>query len=178
MDRFILDERRLFGAVLREMVRVVGGLEGGAIADGAVVGGGAVLDGGLQRGRVPAVQEVAVEAVARVVALREGEGAAVLVDVVDAVEDLVEEVEQGHLVRGRADAVVQVGHVFHVAVVGFVQVDAVPAGLEVDLCSQAVDAAGSSHARLLFAWRGVQASKADSVGFRTLAAGDQVLSVV
>ena len=178
MDWFVLGQRRLFGAVLRVASRIIGGLERRAITDGTVVRVGAVGDGRFERRWIPTIQEVAVEPVAGGISLREGEFAAVLLDVVDAVQHLVEKVQQRHLVSRRADAVVEVREVLYVAVVGLVQVDAVPAGLEMDLCSQAVAAAGSGHARLLFARRGVQTRKADSVGFGTVAPWDQGLSVV
>ena len=67
--------------------------------------------------------------------MREDEFAAVKVHVVDGVEDFVEEMDELNGVAGGTDAVVHHGHVCYVAVILFVEVYPVPAGLEVDLCS-------------------------------------------
>ena len=77
------------------------------------------------------------EAVARGIALCEDEPAAagVKVDAVDRVEDFVEEMDELDGVGWGADAVVHHGHVCYVAVIFFVEVDAIPAGLEVHLGS-------------------------------------------
>lgn len=79
---------------------------------------------------------------------------------------------------GRAIAVVEAGHVFDVAVILFVEIDSVPAGLEVNLSAQTVDAACCRHAWLLFARGDIEASIADTVSLRTLAVGDELLGVV
>ena len=50
----------------------------------------------------------------------------------------------------RADPVVESGHVCYVAVVVFVKVDSIPAALELDLRSQAIDAISLVHLRGFF----------------------------
>lgn len=77
------------------------------------------------------------EAVACGIALREDESAAagVKVDVVDGVEDFVEEVNELDGVGGGTNAVVHHGHVCHVAIIFFIEINTIPAGLEVNLCS-------------------------------------------
>ena len=109
------------------------------------------------------------EARAAEIALAEDEAAAgLLLDVGDAVEHLEEEVHERDRMRGRADAVVDPGQVGHVRVVLFVEVDAVPAGLELDLGPQPVGAVRVGHQRG-FRLRGVvQAGEADAVGDRSV----------
>lgn len=115
----------------------------------------AVVDGGLQDADVPAVDEVAVEAVAGGVALGEDEGLVAVAgapeggEVGDAVDDLEEDGDEVDRVGGGAGAVVVaaalgIGHVG--LVVGGVEADAVPAGGEVDLGAQAVGAVGVGEA--------------------------------
>lgn len=62
VDRLV-DQGRTGGARGGEVLRVCF-CEGGTVGDGAVVGVGALGDGGGEDGVVPAVEEVAVEAVA------------------------------------------------------------------------------------------------------------------
>ena len=69
------------------------------------------------------------------IALREDEFAAIEVDVVDGVEDFVEEVDELDGVGGGTDAVIHRGHVCYMAIIFFIEIDAIPAGLEMDLCS-------------------------------------------
>ena len=69
------------------------------------------------------------------ITLREDEFPTVEIDVVDRVEDFVEEVDELYGVGWGTDTVVHHGHVCYVAVIFFIEIDAIPAGLEVDLCS-------------------------------------------
>ena len=77
------------------------------------------------------------EAVACGIALREDESTAagVKIDVVDGVEDFVEEMDELDGVRGGTDAIVHHGHVCYVAIILFVEINPIPARLEVHLCS-------------------------------------------
>ena len=68
----------------------------------------------------PAVHEIPVEARARGIALAEHELPAILHDVGDAVEDFEEHVHERDGVCGRAEAVVDAGHVCHVTIVALV----------------------------------------------------------
>ena len=49
-------------------------------------------------------------------------------------------------------------------VVGFVEVDSVPARLELNLSPKTVRAVCAAHAWSFFRWSGIEASKADTVG--------------
>ena len=69
------------------------------------------------------------------VALGEDEFPTVEVDVVDRVEDFVEEVDELNGVGGGTDPVVHHGHVCHVAVILFIEINTIPARLEMHLCS-------------------------------------------
>lgn len=105
------------------------------------------------------------EARAAGVALAEDEAApGLLLHVGDAIQHLEEEVDERDGVRGRADAVVDAGHVGHVRVVRFVEAAAVPAGLELDLGPQPVDAVRVRHQRCFGLGLAVQAGEADAVG--------------
>ena len=75
------------------------------------------------------------ETVASGIALREDELPTVKVDVVDRVEDFVEEMDELYGVGWGTDTVVHHGHVGYVAVIFFIEIDAIPAGLEMHLCS-------------------------------------------
>lgn len=67
--------------------------------------------------------------------LGEDKFAAVQLDVIDTVKNLKEEVHKWNRVSCRADSIVQVRHVFNMAIVGLVQIFTVPAGLEMYLGS-------------------------------------------
>ena len=69
------------------------------------------------------------------VTLRENEFAAIKIDVVDRVEDFVEEMDELNGVGGGTDTIVHHGHVGYVAIILFVEINPVPAGLEMHLCS-------------------------------------------
>lgn len=64
------------------------------------------------------------------------------------------------------------------AVVRLVEGMAIPAGLEMDLSSKAVDAACTHHPGLLLATTYVEAGKADTVGNWTLAEWNQFVLVI
>ena len=77
------------------------------------------------------------EAVSRWITLREDETAAagVKIDVVDGVEDFVEEVDELYRVSWGTDPVVHHGHVCYVAIILFIEIYPIPAGLKMYLCS-------------------------------------------
>ncbi len=99
--------------------------------------------------RVPAVHEIAVEAEPGGVALAENVFAAGGMDLRDAVQDLVEEMHKRHRVAARALAVVDTAQIRDVRLIGLVQVDAIPARLEMDLRSEPVLAARLRQVRCL-----------------------------
>ncbi len=82
--------------------------------------------------------------------MSEDELPAVELDVVDGVEHLIEKMDELHRMRGRADAVVQSGHVGYVAIILLVEMDTIPAALELNLRSQAVTAIRHVHMRAFF----------------------------
>lgn len=92
-------------------------------------------------------------------------------DLRDAVQDLVEEMHKRHGVAARAFAIVDAAHVRDVRLVGLVQVDAIPAGLEVDLRSEPVLAARLRQVRRLLLGRLVKTGEADAVGDGAAAGG-------
>lgn len=67
-------------------------------------------------------------------------------------------------VRGRTFPIVDAGHVRHVRVIGLVEINAVPAGLELDLRAQAIDALRAAHGRRFRHGGGVQARETHAVG--------------
>jgi len=70
-------------------------------------------------------------------------------DLRDAVQDLVEEMHKRHRVAARALAVVDTAQIRDVRLIGLVQVDAIPARLEMDLRSEPVLAARLRQVRCL-----------------------------
>ena len=103
------------------------------------------------------------EAIPCGITLREDEFAAVKVHVVDAVEDFVDEMDELDGVFGGTDAVIHHRHVRYMAVILFVEVHPVPAGLEMDLCSQSVDAVRFIHAGCLGGRVSLEAREGDAV---------------
>ena len=75
------------------------------------------------------------EAISRGITLRKDEFAAVKIHVVDAVEDFVEEMDELNGVFGGTDTIIRHGHVRYVAVILFIEIYPIPAGLEMDLRS-------------------------------------------
>jgi hypothetical protein len=138
VDGFI-DEWCLFGAVLAK-VRVDGSLKRRAKTDLTIVGRAgahALINGRIEDIRVPTVEEIAVKAIACCVALGEDEHPTVgLINAVDRVDDFEEQMREQDRMGRRTDAVVNAREVSDVGLVSLVQVDAVPAALEVDLGSK------------------------------------------
>lgn len=108
------------------------------------------------------------ETIAGCVAVCEDESSVrVAGDGVDGVEDFVEQVDELDGVARRACAVVHLRHVGHVAIVRFVEVDSVPAGLKMDLSSESVITVRAEHVWLFCDGSGgVETIEGDSIGDR------------
>ena len=118
------------------------------------------------------------EAIPCGITLREDEVAAIKIHVVDGVEDFVEEMDELNGVAGGTDAVVHHGHIRYVAVILFVKVYPIPARLEMDLCSQSVDAVHFIHAGCLGGRVSLEAREGDAVSDGADILVGQVLGVV
>ena len=132
--RLFLNQRRLRRTHIRKIINITR-RQGRTVLNRPTISISALLHSLRLHIHVPSVQEISVEAIPRGITLGEDEFAAVKVHVVDGVEDFVEEMDELNGVAGGTDAVVHHGHVRYVAVILFVEVYPVPAGLEMDLCS-------------------------------------------
>ena len=103
------------------------------------------------------------EAITRCITLRKDEFAAIKVHVVDGVEDFVEEMDELDGVFRGTDAIVHHGHVRYVAIIFFIEIHPIPAGLEMYLCSQSIDAVRFIHAGCLGGRVSLEASEGDAV---------------
>ena len=143
-------------------------LEGIAGTNVAVFCVGTILDRLRQSARVPAIQKVPVKAKPSGIAVAEYEPAPHWgvwgMYIINTVQDFVKNVDERHRVRGRAIPVIDAAQVRYVALVFFVEVHAVPAGLEMHLRSQPVCAARLCEMRCFFLDLGVEAGEADALG--------------
>lgn len=110
--------------------------------------------------------------------MRKDELATVQLDVIDPIQDLIEEMNERNRVGIGAVTVVDAGHVFNMAVVWLVQISAVPAALEMNLCPKAVLTIGLGHVVRLLAVGTIEAGKVDAIRDGAYATGNELVLLV
>lgn len=121
----------------------------------------------LQHILFPPIQKIPMEARARGIPLTEHKLPSILHDLRHAVQDLEEHMHKLHWMRGRTEAIIYPAHVSDVTIIALIQINAIPARLEMDLRAQAIAASRVRHQWSLFAWIFVKTSETDAVGDRS-----------
>ena len=110
--------------------------------------------------------------------IRKYKSATVQPDVIDLIQDLIEEMDEGNWVGIGAVTVVDAGHVFNVAVVWLVQISTIPAALEMDLSSKTVLTIGLGHVVRLLATGTIEAGEVHAIRDGAFATRNELIRLV